>query len=91
MPHTCHATDCGVAVPPEMFMCRRHWFSLPKALRDEVWRTYRPGQCDDWNISNAYANAARAAVRFVAAKENRWPDTSVYDALDPGAKPEESR
>jgi hypothetical protein len=70
-------------VPPEMFMCRRHWFSLPKAMRDAIWRTYRAGQCDDWNISAGYADAASAAVRFIAAKEGREPDVAVYDLLRP--------
>ena len=83
MAHTCHATSCNVAVPPEMFMCKRHWFSLPKPLRDAIWRTYRPGQCDDWNITHEYAEAARAAVKHIAAKEGIEPDVSVYDMLDP--------
>jgi hypothetical protein len=64
-------------------MCRVHWKSLPKRLRDAVWEHYRPGQCDDWNITHEYAEAARAAVRHVAEKEGRIADTSVYDALDP--------
>lgn len=82
MSHHCHAADCPIEVRPEMFMCKKHWFSLPKRLRDAIWRTYRPGQCDDWNISHAYAEAAREAVRFVAAKEGKEPDTSIYDMLD---------
>ena len=85
MAHTCHATDCNVNVPPKMFMCRRHWFSLPSRMRARIWATYRQGQCDDWQISNAYAEAARDAVRFVAAKEGREADTRVYDLLEPAA------
>ncbi len=84
MAHTCHATACEVRVPPTMFMCKRHWFSLPKPMRDAVWINYRAGQCDDWNITAAYANAARAAVRFIAAREGREADVGVYDMLDPG-------
>lgn len=83
MAHHCHATGCTVRVPPEMFMCKRHWFTLPKAMRDRVWKTYRAGQCDDWEISHEYAEAARAAVQFIAALERREADTSVYDMLDP--------
>lgn len=90
MAHTCHATDCPSRVPPSMFMCRRHWFSLPKPLRDAVWRTYREGQCDDWKISHAYAEAARAAVTFVAQREGKVPDLAVYDMLDPKPKDEEA-
>ena len=84
MAHTCHATNCKSVVPPEMFMCRKHWFSLPKNMRNQIWLTYRQGQCDDWNISHAYANAARDAVRYIARMEGVEPDTSIYDALDPG-------
>lgn len=83
MAHICHATGCAVPVPPEMFMCKRHWFSLPRSMRAAIWNTYRPGQCDDWGITHEYAEAARAAVRFIAAREGVNPDTSVYDALDP--------
>lgn len=42
--HTCHAHGCEVAVPPKMFMCKRHWHSLPKEFRDAIWREYTPGQ-----------------------------------------------
>jgi hypothetical protein len=83
MAHHCHATGCTAEVPREMLFCRRHWYSLPKALRDDVWAAYRHGQCDDQQISHEYAEAARAAVRHVAAREGREPDTSVYDVLDP--------
>lgn len=87
MAHHCHATACKATVPPEMFMCRRHWYMLPKSLRNKIWRTYRPGQCDDWHISHAYAEAARECVRHIAGLECRQPDTKIYDMLDPG--PEE--
>lgn len=83
MSHHCHATNGNVSVPPEMFMCKRHWFMLPKLMRDEIWRTYRAGQCDDWNISNQYADAARKAVIYIANKEGVTPGISVYDMLDP--------
>jgi hypothetical protein len=25
-------------------MCKPHWYTLPKSLRDRIWATYRPGQ-----------------------------------------------
>jgi hypothetical protein len=86
MSHTCHATGCKIEVPPTMFMCKRHWYMLPKRMRDAIWASYREGQCDDWNISHEYANAARAAVKFIADKEGVEPDFSVYDMLDPKRK-----
>jgi len=83
MGHVCHATGCTKPVPPEMFMCRSHWCMLPKVMRDKIWQTYRPGQCDDWHISHEYAEAARASVQYIAAKEGKEPDVSIYDMLDP--------
>lgn len=83
MSHHCHATGCEVKTPPEMFMCKRHWFALPSRMREAIWATYRPGQCDDWKISHAYAEAARAAVRFLAVKDGVEPDVSIYNMLDP--------
>ena len=83
MAHTCHATGCKVAVPPKLFMCKRHWYSLPMELRQEIYRTYRPGQCDDWAISREYSEAAKAAVRYVAKMEGVEPDVSVYEMLEP--------
>ena len=82
MSHTCHATNCEVPVPPTMFMCKQHWFMLPKNMRDAIWDTYRIGQCDDWDISHAYANAARAAVRLIAQREDVEADVAIYDMLD---------
>lgn len=81
MAHTCHATGCERRVPPVMFTCRPHWFSLPKPMRDAIWRTYRLGQCDDMNPSVAYCEAAKAAVIFLARKDGRTPDTALYDLL----------
>jgi len=79
MSHHCHATNCKINDPPEMFMCRRHWFSLPKQLRDKIWKTYRKGQCDDMNPSNAYCLAAKECLKFIADKEGIVPDTRLYD------------
>lgn len=84
MAHTCHATGCERSVPPAMFMCRVHWFSLPKRLRDAVWRTYRDGQEADKQPSHAYCEAATAAVIFIAQKEGKVPDTRLYEIYDPG-------
>jgi hypothetical protein len=70
-------------------MCRRHWFALPRKLRNRVWAAYRPGQCDDWNISRAYSEAAKACVRFIAEKEGIEPDLKVYEFLEPKRRHED--
>ena len=50
-------------------MCRRHWFMVPKVLRDEVWATYRTGQEITKDPSEEYLDAMLAAVNAVDAKE----------------------
>jgi hypothetical protein len=80
--HRCHATGCVMPVPAVMFMCKPHWphwFRVPKAMRDRIWKTYREGQCDDMRPSGAYCEAAKAAVIAVAEKEGKPPDTALYD------------
>jgi len=91
MAHHCHMTNCNVSVPPEMFACRKHWFMVPKPLRDETWRTYEDGQCDTWDASSAYCQAARAAVIAVAEKEGIEPDTSLYDIFETMANARENQ
>jgi len=67
--HRCHATGCDRAVPTRMFMCKRHWFMLPKGLRDEIWRHYRPGQERTKSPSRAYLKAARRAIDWLEETE----------------------
>lgn len=81
MAHKCHATGCTENVKPAMWGCRRHWFMVPKRIRDRVWSTYRAGQEDDWKPSRSYLLAARAAVVSVAEKEGVEPDTRLYDSF----------
>lgn len=67
MSHTCHWPDCQRAVPPAMWGCRTHWFTLPKALRDAIWREYRPGQEITKNPSKAYVEVALEVQRWCVA------------------------
>lgn len=69
MSHHCHAIGCEIAVPPELLMCRAHWYSVPAYIRSQVWSTYRAGQCDDRNPSGSWMIAATRAIMAVAVKE----------------------
>lgn len=64
-PHTCHWPGCQTPVPPAMWGCRKHWFTLPKALRDAIWRTYSVGQEERGDPSAAYLEAARAVQEWI--------------------------
>lgn len=63
--HGCHWPGCDKKVPPAMWGCRHHWFSLPKPIRDEIWKTYRPGQELDKRPSAEYMKAAEAARAYI--------------------------
>lgn len=67
--HTCHAAGCKVTVPPKMFMCKRHWYMLPKTLRDDVWAAYRPGQEIDKRPSAEYVFTTVWCICYVADRE----------------------
>ncbi len=69
--HVCHAIACTEMVPPKMLMCRKHWFSVPKIIRDQVMAHYRSGQIGDWKPSKEYCEAAKAALRAAAENEGR--------------------
>lgn len=58
MKHICHFPTCRTSVPPAMWGCKKHWFKLPKRLRDKVWATYRPGQEITKDPSPAYLKVA---------------------------------
>ena len=63
--HDCKAEGCGVQVKDDLLMCRRHWYMVPKPLRDAVWETYRHGP------RRAYVANVRQAIDAVAARERR--------------------
>ena len=71
--HTCHAIRCDVRVPPRMFMCRRHWFALPKRMRDAVWAEYVPGQERRKDPTEAYLIVTRECIEWLARKEGLMP------------------
>lgn len=88
MSHTCHAADCTTIIPPKRLMCLKRWRMVPHSIQKRVWSTYRPGQCDDWQPSAEYCDAAQAAVLAVAKIEGKslppdHPALMLYDAFRP--------
>jgi hypothetical protein len=63
--HECHWPGCEKQVPPAMWGCKKHWFMLPKHLRDKVWKAYRPGQEKDMNPSREYLEVANEVQRWI--------------------------
>lgn len=52
-----------------MFMCKKHWYMLPKEMRDRVWALYIPGQENRMDPTDEYIEFTRQCIDFVAAKE----------------------
>ena len=67
--HHCHWPGCEEQVPPAKWGCRRHWFMLPKRIRDEIWRTFVPTQETTRIVSREYVAAAQAAQSWIRQKE----------------------
>lgn len=42
--HRCPAEGCDQKVPNTMAFCRRHWYAVPKPIRDEIWSSYAAGK-----------------------------------------------
>ena len=70
MSHICHAEGCDVPVPRKMFMCRTHWFKVPKIDRDLIWTLYTPGQERNMDlVTPEYLEEAMRIIRELAASE----------------------
>lgn len=65
----CSWPGCNQVHDASRFMCREHWFRLPKAMRDAIWATYR---AKPFNRANHLVNL-RVAIehaRTIAQKGN---------------------
>jgi len=66
--HHCHWPGCAKQVPPAMWGCPTHWFTLPAVLRTRIWATFRPGQEVAGTPSTAYIEAARAVQEWIESQ-----------------------
>jgi hypothetical protein len=48
-------------------MCKPHWFQVPQAIRQRIWKHYVPGQTAV-TLSDEYKDALRDALRAIAAR-----------------------
>lgn len=66
--HHCHWPDCPEQVPPAMWGCRKHWYSLPANLRAKIWAAYVPGQEVRMDPSREYLKVADEVQEWIANK-----------------------
>jgi hypothetical protein len=64
----CPVPGCGEEIDQTRLMCRRHWYLVPRPLRDETWRTWRSGRAA---ASPEHRQAVLAAI--VACQFARMP------------------
>lgn len=64
--HTCHWPGCTRVVPPAMWGCTTHWYTLPKDLRRKVWTAYVPGQEVTKTPSREYIEVAKEVQAWIA-------------------------
>ncbi len=64
-----------------MLFCRSHWFRVPAKIQRAVWAAHRRGQCDDRNPSDAWHEAADAAIGYVAMLDDQPVRVSEMNAL----------
>jgi hypothetical protein len=61
---SCPVPGCGSLIDPSRLMCRRHWYLVPKQLRDWVWATWRSGEGP---FSHEHHDAVLMAIATAAA------------------------
>jgi hypothetical protein len=63
---------------------------VPAHIQGAVYKNYRHGQCDDKRPSQAWHDAADAAIKAVWAAENKSDprQTSMFSLLGETASPE---
>lgn len=79
--HRCHARGCVVRCRPSYLMCPNHWRLVPRRIQAAVYATYRDGQCTDKDPSEAWHQAADAAIGYVAALEDQLLRPTEITAL----------
>jgi hypothetical protein len=65
MDHECPADGCTASVDISMLMCSRHWYMVPKPLRNAVWAAWKRGAGAG---TPAHTAAIRAAIDAVNAR-----------------------
>ncbi len=66
--HTCHWPGCQVEVKPKLWGCAKHWFTLPKYLRDKIYEAYVPGQEITKTPSPEYIKVAQDVQKWIEKK-----------------------
>jgi hypothetical protein len=63
MMHRCPGPGCDAQVPYEMLACRRHWYQVPRAIRNAIYHAWADGAGSGSDEHLAAMDAAIARMR----------------------------
>jgi hypothetical protein len=63
----CRIGGCETRHSRSLFCCRRHWYALPKSMRDAIWNAF----LGDGVFSAEYLQAAENAEAFLEDRDAR--------------------
>lgn len=66
--HECPVEGCTKQLPSHILMCKPHWFSVPKDLRDAVYAAYQGGA---GLFTEEYKEARDAAIAAAEMAEGK--------------------
>lgn len=75
MANSCPTPGCANKRTGEQVCCRRCWFLLPKAMRDQIWRLY-----ESEKGSMRHRRAVLGAIAFLTEREKKR--TAQINLLD---------
>jgi hypothetical protein len=82
--HHCHWPGCTAQVPPAVWGCKKHWFKLPRNLREKIWGAYRIGQEVNLTPSREYVKVAIEVQEWIHAylRSQEAPNDGTLPLLD---------
>lgn len=63
----CRVNGCGFSHGDDQLACRKHWFQLPKAVRDRIWHLFRTAPNSDEHREACFAALASLDAKAVRA------------------------
>lgn len=66
--NACPIDGCTAGRRSNQLMCKRHWYRVPKEIRDRVWSTARRMWADDDGGESEWQEARGEAITAVEAK-----------------------
>ena len=84
--HECPAVSCRRKIEVKFLMCQKHWFMLPKGMRESLWHHYKNGQNEGRVAPNPeWVRTLEQATMLIEEAEDR--QGVLFDLPDSRLKP----